>query len=649
MEFLEDGCVTDETAAEVMEPPKEYNYTLEDFMGTVPYDALYEFVAMPFTFQIEVAKMAANAAKVGFKGFKGTLKVYMESKKAEYRRNMVPNQTEFDGPFQEMDCGEWHAADWGIYRENQFGNREYACSHAILPVERLVNIDTGEVKLKLAFKRPGKDKKWQTTIVGKDVISTSRTIVQLASQGISVTSSTASALVDYLNDIENRNYDVIPESKSIGRLGYIEGEGFSPFVEDLVFDGDASFRNLYKTVDGSHGSALQWCSIALECRAMSVTARILLAASFASPLLSVVGSLPFFVHLWGVDSGTGKTVALMLAASVWGNPAVGSYVQTFNGTQVGQERTAAFLNHLPMCLDELQLTKDSRGKSNFDVYQLAQGVGRSRGKRSGGVEMTPTWNCCFLTTGESPLTTVSSGAGAVNRVIDIECTAGTKVITDGHRIAGALKSSYGYAGYTFVTELYASEDNLQRACDLYQKYFRELCAGDSTEKQAMAAAAIITADELAMDWVFERNGTLRANKLVGAGNDDPLTVAEISEFLASREAVSAGRRAYDWLCDWVASNVNHFNTDDSPAVGDLYGTLEGNMAYIIRGVFDRVVQDAGFSTSATLSYLRSNCLIETRAGKGYTKTKRIGRTTPQCVWLTLAGEYDTTDDDMLPL
>ena len=635
MELLEDGCVTAEAVAEVMEPPKEYNYTLEDFGGEEPYAHLYSYCTSSFLYRIQLERMAENATRVGYKGFKSTVKAYENSMKEERRRNMVPNQTEFDGPYRELECGEWHAADWGIYREGQFGSKEYACSHAILPVERLVNIDTGEVKLKLAFKRPGKDKKWQTTIVGKDVLATSRTIVQLATQGISVTSSTAGALVDFLNDIENLNYDVIPESKSIGRLGYIEGEGFSPYVDKLVFDGDASFRNLYGTVQPK-GCFTEWIRIAKECRKMSVTARILMAASFASPLLSIVGSLPFFVHLWGVDSGTGKTVALMLAASVWGNPAVGSYVQTFNGTQVSQERTAAFLNHLPVCLDELQLTKNGKGQSNFDVYQLAQGVGRSRGRRQGGIDAAPTWSCCFLTTGESPLTSASSGAGAVNRVIDIECTAGSAVIADGHRIAGALKSNYGYAGQIFVAKLYESDKCLDTVREMYQNAFRELCAGDSTEKQAMAAAAVIVADFLACRWIF---------------NDevDSLTMEEIREFLASREAVSAGKRAYDYLCDWVASNANRFNTDGSAAQGDLYGVLEGNMAYIIRGVFDRVLQDAGFSTSATLSYLRSNRLIETRSGKGYTKTKRIGRTTPQCVWLHLASDYDPYDDDMLPL
>lgn len=614
--------------------PSKYDYTFEDFLTPVPYERLYDFFGSPFVFQSEVAKVAARAKDVKFSGFKGMLKTFLEAQQIDRRKNMVPNQTEFEGQYIELNCGIWNSTDFGIYRDTAIGGKDIACAHPIMPVERLVNIDTGEVKLKLAYKRSGADKKWLTTIVGKDIVSTARTISSLSSQGISVTSSTASTLVDYLNDIENLNYDVIPESKSIGRLGYIEGEGFSPYVEDLVFDGDASFRNLYNCVQ-SKGSQTKWYEIALECRKMSVTARILLAASFASPILSIVGSLPFFVHLWGVDSGTGKTVALMLAASVWGNPAVGSYTQTFNGTQVGQERTAAFLNHLPMCLDELQLTKNSKGQSNFDVYQLAQGVGRARGKKQGGVDMVPTWSCCFLTTGESPLTSGSAGAGAVNRVIDIECTSGTVAIKDGHRVSGILKSNYGWAGQDFVERLYSSDEVLEQVRQVYQETFRELCAGDSTEKQAMAAAAILTADLFATMWIFK--------------DDNNLTIGEIEEFLASREAVSAGNRAYDWLCDWVAANENKFRCGEYVPMNDVYGVIENNTVYIIKGIFDKVVQDAGFSTSATLSYLKSNHLIDTRKDKGYTKTKRIGKTTPQCVWLRLRTPFEMDEDKMLPL
>ena len=619
----------------------DYDYSAADFATPVPYERLYELRGSPFIYEMAKEKMAANADRVGFKTFKSLLQKYNKAQLDAKRRNLIPNQTEFDGQSIELNCGTWESMDWGIFRDLPNGGRECACAHPIMPISRLINIDTGEVKLALAFKPPGRDKKWRTTIVDKSTVSTARNITSLASQGISVTSNSASALVDYINDMENLNYDIIPEQKSIGRLGYIPGEGFSPFVDGLVFDGDASFRNLYQAVTSS-GSQTEWLKTAMECRRQSLTARIMLAASFASPILSLVGSLPFFVHLWGVDSGTGKTVALMLAASVWGNPAPGNYVQSFNGTQVGQERTAAFLNQLPMCLDELQLTKDSRGKSSFDVYQLAQGVGRARGKKSGGVEMTPTWSCCFLTTGESPLTSISAGAGAINRVIDIECTAGAVVLTDGQRISGSLKRNYGWAGRDFAQRLYRDEKTRETVQEIYNENFRELCSGDSTEKQAMAAAAIITADFLASQWIF-RDTMEEAAALV-------LDVKDIREFLASKEAVSAGKRAYDWLCDWVASNVGRFFNPELPTTGECYGIIENNTAYINRSVFNKVVQDAGYSYAATLSYLKSSNLIETR-GRAFTKSKRINGVRSECVVLKLQTEWDDECDpsELLPM
>lgn len=617
----------------------EYSYAKADFLTTAPYDKLFELHDLPFLYEQAKVKLEENALAVGFRQFKKMLNQYVKMEMESRRQNLIPNSTEFDGQFMELNCGVWEATDVGIFRDTPNGGRECACAHPIMPVRRLVNIDTNEVKLTLAFRPPGQNKRWRTTIVDKATVSTSRTITQLASQGISVTSNSAGALVDYLSDMENLNYDIIPEAKSIGRLGYIDGEGFSPYVDELVFDGDESFRNLYASVR-SNGDEMAWYQTALECRRMSITARIMLAASFASPLLSIVGALPFFVHLWGVDSGTGKTVALMLAASVWGNPALGNLTQTFNGTQVGQERTAAFLNHLPMCLDELQLTKNSKGQTNFDVYQLAQGVGRARGRKTGGLEKTPTWDCCFLTTGESPLTSLSSGAGAVNRVIDIECTSGTVAISDGHRISSMLKQNYGFAGEKFVENLYSDEKVKDEIRSLYQDYFAELCAGDSTEKQAMAAAAILTADFAATAWYFK--------------DDQALTVGEIREFLASKEAVSAGNRAYEFICGWVAKNANKFYDDASEETpkGDVYGKIEDGFAWIISTEFDRAMQEAGYSTAATKSYLKSNNLLLLRGdGRGSTVRKRICKTmNPSCVVvkLPLDDEFED-DDDILPL
>ena len=609
---------------------EEWSFEKDDFLTTTPYEALYAYHKEPFTHAAKMEELAAYSVSKGFKGFKTMYKKYVESLKAQSGTIYIDNVTNFTNQPLELNAGDWEADDSGIFKKNGY-NDEVACPHPIMPVERLVNIDTGEEKLQLAFR---KGTIWRKIIVSKTVLASSNKVTELAGSGIAVTSQNARAFIQYISDMENMNYYLIPEKKSIGRFGYIPDEGFSPFVDGLIFDGDANFKAMFQTVR-SRGSETKWLETAAEVREMSTTVKIILAASFASVLLEPLNCLPFFVHLWGVDSGTGKTVALMVAASVWGDPAVGAYVKTFDGTVVGMEKTAAFLNNLPFCLDELQLAKDSKGRTTLDVYKLAQGVGRTRGNRSGGVDLTPTWRNCILTTGESPLTGTASGAGAVNRVIDIECKSAQAVIKDGMRISGAVKRNYGFAGRKFVERLY-QPGVIDQVSERYRELFRILSDRDTTEKQAMAAAAIILADELACQWIFS--------------GQQPLTIEQVSEFLASKAAVSAGDRGYKYLCDWVTQNSNKLcGRSENPNI-EVLGALEDGLAYIIRSVFERILQDAGYSTAAMISYLKQENLIETR-GRANTRGKRINGIPTECFCLRLpAVDLDDEEDpNDLPL
>lgn len=603
----------------------EFDYQKEDFSTPEPYEAVLS-ISNPFEREVATNQLAEYAKQMGIgaSGFKRMLKTYLESKKQNERMVYVDQVTEFTGQKLELDAGEWQADDFGVSRRGKFGE-EIACPHPILPVERLVNIDTGVEKLKLAFCKG--DRRWREVVADKKLLASNNSILELANMGIAVTSENSRALVHYISDLENLNYDLIPERKSVSRLGYIESEGFSPYVDGLIFDGDANFRHIFESIR-SAGKRREWLELALSLRQGNVMARIVLAASFASVLVKPCGSLPFFVHLWGGESGTGKTVALMLAASVWGNPEMGRYIQTFNSTVVGREKLAAFLNHLPLIVDELQLARDGRGKLNFDVYALAEGVGRTRGNKNGGVDQTPTWQNCILTSGETPITGASSGAGAVNRVIEIECRTAHRIIEDGHATAGVLRKNYGFAGREFVEKLY-QEDNAQLAAELYKKHFRVLSENDTTEKQAMAAAVILTADELATDWLFQ--------------DGNAVTVQEISGFLASRAAVSSGRRGYEYFCDWAAQNANRLRQDNEQ--GDVYGVISGAQVCIIRKVFNQVAEEAGFSPAALLSYLKEENLIETR-GRAMTCSRRINGVRTECVCLRVDTGEITADDDL---
>lgn len=605
-----------------------YKYTFDDFAAKeMPYRDVF-FQPSQFLRNQRLEVLTVQAKEVGFSSFKKTYKLFCENmRKIDVTADgaAVANPTDFPLQPLELNAGEWRCNYEGICKETPSGT-DIACRHPIMPIERLVNIDTGEEKLKVAYY---KGRYWREHIVGKKELFDASKIMQLAAYGVSVTSKTAKTLSEFLCDIESLNYDIIPERESVSRLGYIGTDGnFSPYVDGIIFDGDANYSSIYSAIT-EHGDYNKWFETALKCRNDNVTAQIMLAASFASILIGKIGCLSFFVHLWGVESGTGKTVALMLAASVWGNPSIGQYVQTFNATQVGHEKTAAFLNNIPMCIDELQLSKDSHGRSKFDVYQLSQGVGRTRGNKGGGIDKTPTWALCVLTTGESPITSDSSGAGAVNRVIDIECKAADSVIKDGYSVSAALKQNYGFAGRKFVEAM--TDEEFDKAKQRYADLFKELSSGATTEKQASSAALIILADELADKFIFKTGKYL--------------DTSQITEFLKSKASVSAGERGYAFMCDWVGVNSNKFLSRDDGNSGEIYGKISGNWVYINSTVFRNAAKSQGFDDRALLSWLKTNGLLMVKKKDRLTIYTSTHNVKAQYVVMKLPEiENDYTDD-----
>jgi hypothetical protein len=599
-------------------------FTLEDFLNTTkPYEFVYSFQSDAFQLHQVLEKVAKNAGAVQFRAFKKTYESYVLTLKQKEGYVIADSTTQFEGQELELDCGQWRADEFGVSTVTGYGAEEFACVHPILPVLRLVNIDTGAEKLKIAYR---KGKQWRHVIADKRTLASNASILSLAEVGIAVNSENSRLLVKYLHDVENRNYDFIPEKNSVGRLGWIDGEGFSPYVDGLVFDGDANYKAFFESVR-EQGSYEEWLRAAKEARAGSVPARLALAGSFASVLVKPLGGLPFFIHLWG-GTEVGKTVGLMLAASVWANPEIGRYIHTFNSTAVGREKAAAFVNSMPLILDELQISKEKR-EFDKDIYLLSEGVGKTRGNKSGGVDQTPTWSNCILSNGEMPITTASSGGGAVNRIIEVECTG--RMFENPREAAAAVKRNYGFAGKRFVEKL-QEEGSIARAEELFREYYRRLSENDTTEKQAMAAAMVLTADRLATDWIFQ--------------DGQELTPEGIRDFLQTREAVSANRRGYTYLCEYVVQNANHFCGESQDI--EVWGKLDGDQAFIVRREFDRICADAGYNGKALLSWMRDNGKLELPQ-KGFTKPKRINKIPCNCVVMRLLPEQEEPrDGELIP-
>ena len=345
--------------------------------------------------------------------------------------------TNFDGPYDNMQCKQWIASENGIYLNNpSTGYTDVlACYHPILPVERLKNLETGEEQIKLAYKRNGR---WDEIIVPKTMVTSANKIVSLSGRGIAVTSENAKYLVRYLADVENANENYIAVQYSTSKLGWIRG-GFLPYDTEIVFDGDARFRQISESVR-QEGSRNKWYEHVVALRKRGRTElKFLLAASFSSVLVQPLGGLPYFVDLWGETEG-GKTVSLMVAASVWADPDESAYIKDYKGTEVGLEAISDLLNHLPLILDDTS-KKNRKIEDNFEglVYDLCSGKGKTRSNKDLGLNRENHWKNCILTNGERPLSAYVTQGGAINRILEIEC--GQKVYEDPGRTAELVKQN----------------------------------------------------------------------------------------------------------------------------------------------------------------------------------------------------------------
>lgn len=622
-------------AAELIELPQ---FTLKDYMdSTAPFDFLWKLPDR-FTQERMVQRMKIQAAQVGLKSFMAMWNAYKSSMTNQTREELT-RESGFEGlpdGMPQFNTGKYICGTDGIQLVDNYGFAQVICPHQIAPIRRFTNLDTGEEYLELWFsKYKSLDGKpvIKTIVVSKDEIANN--ISKLAKYGVVVTPKNAKNLSAYILDIEQYNYAAIEEKQSVTRLGWVGDKwDFSPYFEAVRFDGEEDFGSIFQAVD-QKGSYDTWKEAIRKVRAEKTAARIYLAASFASVILKPCGLLPFIVHAWG-GTENGKTVALMIAASVWANPELGEYVTTFNGTRYAQETKAAFLNNLPLCLDELQI-QASQGKTDFDdiIYQLCEGVSKAQGKASGGLRKQLRWRNVILTNGEHPIVRDLSGGGAMNRVIEIE--APEAVYSDLVGICNIISSNYGYAGREFVGWM-KDPANMDKLIEIQKNYYEQLKEGGATDKQVASASAILAADYIATELIFQ--------------DDCNLTVDEMLDVLTKREDLDANLRTYNWLVDYIIANRLHFGTE---AKQEFWGTVEGDTAWIIRSVFNREMKNHGQDPRAFLSWAKRRNLIECEKDHLDKKKKFFpDAPVPRCVALKIQkhgendGKLDVTDIDMLP-
>jgi len=531
--------------------------------------------------------------------------------------------TNFSEQERPLECGNWQCDDDGVSVVTEHGIL-VACSHPIYPIGVLVNAETNEYKVVIRFKVRGR---WRETIEDRDTIASSNKIIALASKGVRVTSENAKLLVRFLSDIEALNEDVVIEKTSTSRLGWI-GTTFMPYENDIVFDNEQNLRTLFKSIH-TNGYRSKWFDHMKQIRQeRRLELQIYLASALASVLVKPCGTLPFIVSLWG-GTGRGKTVALMMATSVWADPSEGQYMTDAKATTTAMEIRLDCLNSLPMTLDDMaQIKNQYDGDFSELVYRWCAGKGRDRSNQKLGLNKLTSWRNCTLTNGERSLISESMQGGAVNRIIDVEIED-RDLFDDGNYSSKIFRQNFGYCGQEFVEVIkQIGFDELNRLAEEKVKLLKSIAESKNQQKedkQIFPMALILLADQVATDYLFEDGVYLDADRCC--------------ELLKNRGEVSEHKRAYEYLKDMVTVQSFHYaETIDEAINGNIefWGYWkDADTIVIIRSVFDRLLNQGGFQSKAFLSWAKKNNLVECDKEGRPTKNVRLKGNINRCVFIKL--------------
>lgn len=318
-----------------------------------------------------------------------------------------------------LDLGKFRLYPYGLYAwikskaENSSGSFERVGNY-IMPVGK-TNLD-GVSCLLLEFS-DSNDSKIDFMLECGELADTRGLAKRLLNAGYKMDFYYQRQLQTYLNEF-NPDTNITPAKQ----IGWCNGCYVLP--DRVIGDNDniRYYGNLDGTRFASRGTLLQWQeSVAKPCTGFDML-EIALYAGFSSMLVPFV-NFGYGLHLNGKSSG-GKTTALRVASSIFGNPK--DYMSKWNSTHNGIEFYGYNSNHALCVMDEI----NEAAKTTLDsIYMLIDGRGKTRAvSRTSGVEQAKpkTWQTVALSSGEVSIQDMALHfgknlkAGESVRMLDIE-------------------------------------------------------------------------------------------------------------------------------------------------------------------------------------------------------------------------------------
>lgn len=354
------------------------------------------------------------------------------------------------------------------------GTKRAEVSPALIAPRRLtVDADTGEYQVEVVWRDPSKG--WVGHWVSREALADTQKLTRLARVGAPITAKNKGLVCEWLGACIQEwgaSIEQVPTSSTLGwrEKGFLWGSEIIGEVSarlDTTDPGRAQLVAGYK----SAGTWQGWVDQVARPALAHPSTAIMLWASLVPALLKWIPDAPnFLVDLAG-ETSQGKTTALKIAASVWGDPSEqGGLVWSWDASPTWIERAASLCHGFPVILDDSKRARTST--VGQIVYAVAQGQGRGRATIE-GLQKGAQWRTVLLSSGEQPLTAYCAADGG----------AGARVLTfwgsplgsarEAQDIKAGVSDHHGHLGPRVVKVLL---EELEQDPDCLRSSYRDLLA-----------------------------------------------------------------------------------------------------------------------------------------------------------------------------
>ena len=372
--------------------------------------------------------------------------------------------------FQPIDTGRYKVTEAGCYEFVKNGDTSYwhkIYEYPVYPIQRIKDrTDDGELSISYIFRKHSAKGTFDFQ-VGGDVLGGMALSTYLGSVGFLISPGNRKSMTGLMVDILKACEHDIEETSVANNLGwdsdhknFLLGNKIYKPSGDVVEVTPKGKASEFSSLTVPKGDVADWTEIANVYNRKGLEwGQVVIGTAFASPLMSMGGLEQAALLFVTGEKGVGKSTALQVALSVYGDPL--RLMINKNDTEIARYYKLGILHSISATFDEM--TDLSPKEASALAYQITQG----RGKDKMGGDMGKTmqrnsthWSCLpVMSANDSIIAALAQhsfdSTAQMSRVLEVEAVDFNRYykaheVDEFQRKVRSMPHNFGTAGDIYV-------------------------------------------------------------------------------------------------------------------------------------------------------------------------------------------------------